>query len=173
MKTTFGLVLFGLFTVINALFIPFAEAHGTGHRVIRDGGTITVKSFYSDHEPMAYAKAMVYGPSDEKVEFQNGRTDRNGRFAFFPDEEGTWRIEVNDGMGHLMKADIDVTDSDSSGTRPGESVEKVGAMPADGARNTARSWPLMPKGNRPITRPAFPLNKNRLHAAGKSFRSGN
>ena len=133
MKATRWLVLFGLFTVINVLFIPYAGAHGTGHRVIRDEGTITVKSFYSDHEPMAYAKTMVYGPSDGKVEFQNGRTDRNGRFAFFPDEEGTWRIEVNDGMGHLMKADIDVTDPDSSGPLPGESVEKDGAMPAGGA----------------------------------------
>lgn len=72
MKTTRRLVLFGLFILVNGLFIPFVEAHGTGHRVIRNAGTITVESFYSDQEPMAYAKTMIYGPSDRKVEFQNG-----------------------------------------------------------------------------------------------------
>jgi nickel transport protein len=34
------------------------------------------------------------------MEYQNGRTDRKGRFSFYPSVPGTWRVEANDGMGH-------------------------------------------------------------------------
>ncbi len=102
------LALLGLFTLLSGVHAPRVEAHGTGHRVLRDAGAITVESFYSDKEPMRYAEVLLYGPSDQEIEYQNGRTDQNGRFAFVPDREGTWRLNISDGMGHLMKTDIEV-----------------------------------------------------------------
>ena len=53
---------------------------------------------------MAYAQVTVRGPLDDEVEFQNGRTDRNGRFAFVPDEAGQWKVVVEDGLGHRVSA---------------------------------------------------------------------
>ncbi len=125
MKTIGCLLAFGLFAVFNGLSAPCAEAHGTGHRVIRDAGALAVESFYSDREPMSYAEVKLYGPSDAVIEYQNGRTDKNGRFAFLPDQEGTWRIEVGDGMGHLMMAEIDVKNPEKAETPSGETPVAV------------------------------------------------
>ncbi len=124
------LMVLGLVAGVTCLCAPRIEAHGTAHRVVRDGTAVTVESFYSDKEPMQYAEVLVFSPSDRKVEYQNGRTDKNGRFAFFPDRQGTWRIEVGDGMGHLMKADIEVTATDGPGTGSGNGPASEREMPA-------------------------------------------
>lgn len=50
---------------------------------------------------MSFAKVKIWSPENDRVEFQNGRTDKNGRFSFFPDVDGVWHITVNDGMGHV------------------------------------------------------------------------
>ena len=55
---------------------------------------------------MSYAQTMIFSPQDQKTEYQNGRTDRKGRFAFYPDIVGKWRIEVSDGMGHKVQAEV-------------------------------------------------------------------
>jgi hypothetical protein len=67
-----------------------------------------VESEYDDGEPMGYADVEVYNPM-EKIPFQSGRTDQNGRFLFFPDKKGDWKVIVNDGMGHqlVLKTNID------------------------------------------------------------------
>ena len=83
-----------------------AEAHGTGYRVIRGPAAIAVEFFYSDNEPMSYSEVMVFSPQDKNVEYQNGRTDRQGRFAFCPSVPGKWRIEADDGMGHKAQSII-------------------------------------------------------------------
>ncbi len=75
----------------------FAHGVGAGHA---QGPCEAVRFYYSDGQPMAYAEVLVYGPGDAKVEFQNGRTDKNGVFAFVPDRTGPWRVVCNDGMGH-------------------------------------------------------------------------
>ena len=37
----------------------------------------------------------------------SGRTDRNGRFCFFPDPSGTWRVVVDDEIvGHKLELKI-------------------------------------------------------------------
>lgn len=93
-----------------------ASAHGTAYRVIDGNATITAEFFYSDNEPMRYAEVLVFGPGDENVEYQNGRTDRMGRFAFFPQTPGTWRIEVNDGVGHAVHTRFEVNRRGADGT---------------------------------------------------------
>ncbi len=57
---------------------------------------------------MSYAAVEVYSPMG-KIPFQSGRTDQNGRFLFFPDKKGEWKVIVNDGIGHqlVLKTNID------------------------------------------------------------------
>jgi nickel transport protein len=82
---------------------PDARAHGTDYSLV-EGEALTAVAFnYSDGEPMAYAEVLVFSPQDPKVEHQNGRTDKHGKFAFCPDMPGAWRISANDGMGHLCE----------------------------------------------------------------------
>ncbi|MDR0563024.1 MAG: hypothetical protein LBG73_10095 [Spirochaetaceae bacterium] len=56
---------------------------------------------YSTGEPMMYAKIRVYPPSQPDMEILQSITDRNGYFMFMPDETGDWKIDAEDGMGHL------------------------------------------------------------------------
>ena len=85
-------------------------AHGTDYRVIADNDPLVgIAFFYSDKVPMRYAEVLVYSPENDNIEFQNGRTDAEGRFAFFAETPGDWRVEVNDGMGHAVHATVAVT----------------------------------------------------------------
>lgn len=95
-----------------------AMAHGTEYRFLRDASTVTLEFFYSDEEPMGYAEVLVFGPQDQEVEYQNGRTDRQGRFAFYPETFGTWRIEVDDGMGHKEVGIVEVQGETSRDAEP-------------------------------------------------------
>jgi nickel transport protein len=51
---------------------------------------------------------LVYAPGGGDTEFQNGRTDARGRFAFLPDRPGVWRVKVDAGMGHGFDIEIEV-----------------------------------------------------------------
>jgi len=91
-----------------------AFAHGTTYDVLDSAATVAARFAYDDGEPMMYAEVLVFRPGDDDIEYQNGRTDRLGHFAFRPDTAGTWRVEVSDGMGHKVEADIQV-DADLAG----------------------------------------------------------
>ena len=80
--------------------------HGVKHEVFEVG--TGVKATYADETPMAYCEVAVFAPDDDASEYQTGITDRNGCFAFVPDTSGAWRVTVDDGMGHLVTADISV-----------------------------------------------------------------
>lgn len=69
---------------------------------------VTVEAEYDDSDPISYAAVEVFSPTG-KVCFQSGRTDKNGRFAFCPDENGEWKVIVDDEMGHklVLKTDFD------------------------------------------------------------------
>jgi nickel transport protein len=83
-----------------------ALAHGTDYRLLEDKQAIAAEFFYADQEPMRYAEVLVFSPGDGDVEYQNGRTDQQGRFAFCPDRSGTWQMKVSDGLGHAVQAKI-------------------------------------------------------------------
>ena len=95
-------------------------AHGVKHEVF-DVGT-GIKATYSDETPMAYCEVAVYAPDDDASEYQTGITDRNGCFAFVPDASGVWRVNVDDGMGHLVTAEISLDSLQVAST----SVRQVG-----------------------------------------------
>ena len=82
--------LFELFLlIVPVLSVPgFLEAHGTGYHVVEQNRTIVLECYYSDGSAMNYAETSVFSPENLEVEYQNGRTDSNGRFAFSPDSSG-------------------------------------------------------------------------------------
>ena len=84
-----------------------AFPHGVLGKIIVQKG-ILVEAEYDDGEPMSYSSTEIFD-SEEKLPFQSGRTDRNGRFLFYPDKTGDWKVIVNDGMGHrlALKTHID------------------------------------------------------------------
>lgn len=86
---------------------------------------MAVEFFYSDKTPMRYAEVLVFSPENEKAEYQNGRTDQSGRFAFLAETPGEWQMKVNDGMGHatvtVNPARLESkTGGDNSGNRSNE-----------------------------------------------------
>ncbi len=94
-----------LLLLILAL-IPFPlYAHGVKGTIDRGGICITAQ--YDTDEAMSYAKVTILPPG-KGLDFQTGRTDRNGRFCFFPDGNGDWEVIVDDGMGHRLMVVVPV-----------------------------------------------------------------
>ncbi|MDR2745815.1 MAG: DUF4198 domain-containing protein [Treponema sp.] len=96
--------LYLLLAALGAVLLPGnIHAHGVEVYDVTDGPGRTagiVRFKYSTGEPMMYAKVKLYPPSKPDVESLQSITDRNGIFSFIPDEEGEWRIDAEDGMGH-------------------------------------------------------------------------
>ncbi len=74
-------------------------AHDVIHEIHQKNAVIVTVG-YETGEIMSYGEVTIYSPKDEKIEFQNGRTDANGSFAFVPDMPGEWKIVIDDGNGH-------------------------------------------------------------------------
>ncbi|MGM0453934.1 MAG: hypothetical protein ACQERN_12280 [Thermodesulfobacteriota bacterium] len=103
-----------ILVMTGLLAVPATSlAHGTDYRVTEDSRVVAAEFFYSDQSPMRYAEVLIFSPENDEVEFQNGRTDRNGRFAFCPKKPGKWHVKVNDGMGHAVDAVIEVPASNA------------------------------------------------------------
>ena len=93
-------------TIILLLQAAICLAHGVdGYAAQANGYCITAR--YDDGEPMSWSEVRITAP-DSDIEFQNGRTDRNGRFMFSPDGQGAWNVVVQDGMGHRLALDVAV-----------------------------------------------------------------
>ena len=75
-------------------------SHGMRGRTASETG-ILFEAEYDDGEPMSDAAIEVFIVNDE-LPFQTGRTDRNGRFLFMPDQPGEWKVVVKDEMGHKL-----------------------------------------------------------------------
>jgi nickel transport protein len=74
-------------------------AHGVIYH-IEKGQAIIIKASYDNGEPISFAEVKIYSPQDKKIEYQIGRTDANGYFAFLPGSSGMWKIILSDGIGH-------------------------------------------------------------------------
>ena len=97
-------MVLGLFVFF--LFLPSQLfAHGV-LGTVQNGG-LAVTATYDTGEPMSYARVEISAPGAQ-LPFQSGRTDRNGRFCFFPDGAGTWLVVVDDEMGHRLGMDVPV-----------------------------------------------------------------
>ena len=107
----------GTFLFFSAIAVTPVAAHGTDYRLLDEKSAVVVEFIYSDNQPMAYAEVLVYSPENDSVEYQNGRTDMNGRFAFYPQSPGNWRIQADDGTGHLERVSIEIGTGENGGTR--------------------------------------------------------
>ena len=104
MKDHFAIVCC-IFVTIPILYVSTLYAHGVKGKIGKGG--IGIIAEYTTGEPMSYAKVVITAPN-KKIPFQIGRTDRNGRFCFYPDMQGMWKIVVEDGMGHRLQLDVPV-----------------------------------------------------------------
>jgi nickel transport protein len=97
-----------------------AAAHDVRHELVR-GRAVAVRAVYEGGEPLAYAEYQVFAPSDPRVPFQKGRTDRAGWLAFVPSEPGSWRVQVSDATGHGITIDVPSAPAAGAAARtPGE-----------------------------------------------------
>jgi nickel transport protein len=95
--------------IVFILILPtLIFAHGIT-RTIEQGNGMIVTALYDDGKPISYALIKIYPPGSRTVEYQNGRTDVQGRFSFIPSAPGDWLVRLDDGMGHgfeeLVKVD--------------------------------------------------------------------
>ncbi len=107
-------------TLLAALFCLFAawpaRAHDLQHSV-QGAPAIVIKLFYLDNHPFAFEAYEIYREG-EKLPYQVGRTDGQGRIAFLPDRAGVWRVKSfsEDGHGLDFKLETDaaaaLTDSE-------------------------------------------------------------
>ena len=104
---------------INA---PYSFAHGLEGTSEGSGGAV-IRAVYDDGEAMSYAKVIVSAP-DSKMVFQTGGSDRNGRFCFYPDVPGTWKVVMEDGIGHRLEMMIDVDHAHKAQIRQPESADR-------------------------------------------------
>lgn len=104
-------------------------AHGV-EATVQPGG-LAVACRYSSGEVMDYAKVTVLAPGSNQP-FQVGHADKNGRFCFYPDTPGEWRVMAEDGMGHRLEIKVPVTQPNTLKTLP----------PAAGADSVAHTRSL-------------------------------
>lgn len=89
-----------------------AVAHGVTYK-IAENTAVAVQFGYAGGESMSYATTKVFGPeSSEDLEFQNGRTDALGRFAFVPNLPGLWRVVATDNLGHRGTIEVNIDQGD-------------------------------------------------------------
>lgn len=99
--------------------------HGVTSKI--DTGGIVVSAMYDTGEAMDYAKVTILAP-DANLNFQSGRTDRNGRFCFFPDVSGNWKVVVDDEMGHRLEVNVPVDKAMSLQANPENGNLKPGSL---------------------------------------------
>jgi nickel transport protein len=97
-----------LFLIMTFLPLSALYAHGVRGKVSTGGIVVTAE--YDTGEPMSYAKVKISALGTDLI-FQSGRTDRNGRFCFFPDATGDWKVVVDDEIGHRLEIMVAVNDS--------------------------------------------------------------
>lgn len=97
------------FIILIVFVLPVSiVAHGTQYSTLTGG--VGIKATYLDHTPLADCDVRVFSPDDKVPPYQTGQTDAYGRFMFLPDKKGQWKIIVDDGMGHRVDAEIEVTE---------------------------------------------------------------
>lgn len=102
-----------------------ASAHEVLHVVDRNRA-VALKAYFPDGEPLAYVQYEIYAPTDPKIPYQKGRTDRSGWLAFVPDAPGKWKVKVVDSTGHGLDVEID----GSPGSAPAAASSAAsGALP--------------------------------------------
>ncbi len=83
-----------------------AIAHGI---VLRHQQTqaIQISASYDSGEPMANAQVIVFSPKNPSTPFLTSTADSQGKFAFVPDQSGTWQVQVRQaGHGDILIVNV-------------------------------------------------------------------
>lgn len=98
-------LLFGWLAVMG--FWPLGLfAHGAGYERLNAAEAVVLQFRYNIGEPMADTDVVVQSPAGDR--WQQARTDAAGRFALLPTQEGRWQVIADDGLGHEVRADVEV-----------------------------------------------------------------
>lgn len=111
--------------IIGVIFAAsLAHSHAVTYGIF-DAHAVAVRFSYAGGEPMSYVETKVFGPkSTPDLEFQNGRTDARGVFAFVPNIPGSWRVEAWDNLGHKGSIEV-VVEQSNTGLKAGSQVETI------------------------------------------------
>jgi len=88
---------------------------------------VVVKLFYVDNTPFTFEGYEIYREGD-RLPYQVGRTDAQGRIAFLPDRAATWRIKAisEDGHGLDFKLSTDAAATVTGADKP--FIERYGRI---------------------------------------------
>lgn len=115
-----------------------AQAHAVHSQRIDNMLPVVLQFTYSTGDVARYTGIEVFGPENRTVEYQNGRTDQQGRFSFTPNKEGDWLVVMQDNMGHKLEVPVQV--QHLSPTAPpsaaADSAAQAGAIQAQASPNT-------------------------------------
>ncbi len=115
----------GLVFMMIFLLPQTTPAHGLGYAQLGAAPVVSIRFAYSTGDPLAYGAIKVYAPGNDKIEYQNGRTDASGCFAFLPNASGVWKLAAADGQGHALNVEIPVNLELEQNTGPELSVPAV------------------------------------------------
>jgi nickel transport protein len=87
-----------------------SSAHDVTVEITKSYPSVIVRASYFQAEPLSYAEIMIFSPESDVVEYQYGRTDKSGYFAFVPNSRGDWKITVDDEMGHFNETIVTIAD---------------------------------------------------------------
>jgi hypothetical protein len=93
-----------------------AQAHGVETRTLAVGA-VAVEFRFTDGTAMADADAVAFAPNRPGEPAVTGRTDAQGRFSLFPDQDGDWLVEVHDASDHVARAVVSVVGHHITETR--------------------------------------------------------
>ncbi len=111
----------GLFALQLVGLLPIslpAQAHDLQYTVV-GGQAVVIKLFYADNTPFTFEGYEIYRKG-EKLPYQVGRTDKQGRIAFLPDGAAQWQIKAisEDGHGLDFKLSTDAAAALSGSEKP-------------------------------------------------------
>lgn len=111
-RVGFGRTFLRLTTLAAAgLMSSPAPAHDLQYAV-GSGQAVVIRMFYLDDKPFSFEGYEIYRQG-EKLPYQVGRSDAQGRIAFLPDRAATWRIKAVSEDGH----GLDFTLATAAGAR--------------------------------------------------------
>jgi len=83
----------------TALLLALPAAAHDLQYTVGAGQAVVIRLFYIDNMPFNFEGYEVYR-AGEKLPYQVGRSDSQGRIAFLPDRADTWRIKAISEDGH-------------------------------------------------------------------------
>jgi len=91
-------VLWGIILVLG-VFIGRSQGHSIDYE-LSEGHAGILTAYTPIADPVQFASVKVYAPGNDSVEYANGRTDTEGRFAFVPNRPGTWKVVLHMDSSH-------------------------------------------------------------------------